>query len=156
MIKNQKGIGVVGVIALVAVGMVALSVVGMALNIITIPWLKLGRQVETERGVIDRTYNADNAIYNYEWFKNREQEINAVHKQGVNAQASLEAFEASAGERSTWTFEDKTEHARLSAVVLGLRNHYESIVAEYNARSSQVNRAIFKDDLTFFFNLEPF
>jgi hypothetical protein len=145
-----------GIVLLTVAGGIGLAVVGMALNIITIPWLKLGRQVETERGIIDRTYNADNAIYNYEWFKNRSQEIKAVHAQGANAQASLTAFEASAGPRTTWTFEDKTEHARLSAVVLGLRNHYESIVAEYNARASQVNRAIFKEDLTFFFSLQPF
>jgi len=146
----------IGIIALFFAGIIILSVIGMALDIITIPWLKLGRQVQTERGVIDRTYNADNAIYNYEWFKNREQEIKAVHQQGVNAQATLTAFEKSAGGRAQWSFEDKSEHARLSTVVLGLRNHYESLVAEYNARSSQVNRAIFKDDLTFFFNLEPF
>lgn len=156
MKNTQKGFGVVGIIALVLVGMMALSVVGMALNIITIPWLKLGKQVETERGVIEKTYTAENAIYNYEWFKNRENEIKAVHTQGVNAQATLTAFEASAGARKDWTFEDKTEHARLSSVVLGLRNHYESLVAEYNSKSSQVNRAIFKDNLTFFFNLEPF
>lgn len=147
---------VVGIIALTLLGFVGLSIVGMALNIITIPWLKLGRQVQLNRDVIDKTYQADNAIYNYEWFKNRAEDIRATEKKIRNAKETVVAFEASAGARTAWTFEDKTEHARLSSVVLGLKNHYEEIVAEYNARAQQVNRAIFKDDLPLFFTLQPF
>lgn len=147
---------VAGVIALVLIGMVGLSVVGTALNIITIPWLKLNRQVQTERDIIEKTYNADNAIYNYEWFKNRYQDIKATETKIENAKETVDTFNQSAGPRSEWTFEDKQESARLNSVVLGLKNHYEEIVAEYNARAQQVNRNIFQDDLPLIFDLRPF
>lgn len=145
-----------GIGLLVILGFVGLSVLGMALNIITLPWLKLGAQVQTNRDIINKTYNADNVIYNYEWFKSRLQEIKAAEIQIKNSQDTLKAFESSAGPRSEWTFEDKTEHARLSSVVLGQKNHYETLVAEYNARASQANRNIFQDDLPLFFSLQPF
>ncbi len=61
-----------------------------------------------------------------------------------------------AGDRSKWTFEDKNESARLSAVYTGLKNHYEDLVTEYNARANEVDRAVFQDELPTFFSLKPF
>ena len=52
-----------------------------------------------------------------------------------------------AGSRADWTFEDKTEAARLAAIKQGLQSQYQDIVAEYNARSKMANRNIFKDGL---------
>ena len=145
-----------GIISLVLVGLVGLSVVGMALNIITIPWLKLGRQVEMERGIINKTYNADNALYNYHWFKERYEGIGAVENKIGIADKAVKGFQDNAGQRKDWTFEDKTENARLSAVKQGLMSQYEDLVAEYNARAKEVDRAIFKDELPLFFNIKPF
>lgn len=145
-----------GIISLVLIGFVVLSVVGMALNIITIPWLKLGRQVQTERDIISKTYNADNALYNYHWFKERYEAIKATEKKIVVAKEQVTTFELNAGVRKDWTFEDKNEHARLNSITQGLKSHYEDIVAEYNARAKEADRAIFKDDLPLFFNLNPF
>lgn len=51
----------------------------------------------------------------------------------------------SLGERSTWTFEDKNEDARLNSVVLGLENHLQTQIADYNARASMATRNIFED-----------
>ena len=145
-----------GIISLVFGGMIVLSVIGMALNVITIPWLKLGRQVQMERDIITKTYNADNALYNYHWFKERYEAIKATENKIKVAKESVIAFEASAGIRKDWGFEDKTEHARLSSVVQGLKSHYEDIVAEYNAKSREADRSIFKDELPTFFTLQPF
>lgn len=144
------------IIALVIVGVIALGIVGTALNIITIPWLKLNRQVQTNRDIVEKTYTAENALYNYRWFSERAGEIRATAKQSKIADEAVTEFEASAGPRSDWTFEDKTEAARLRAVAQGLRSHYESIVEEYNARATQADRAIFNGDLPLFFSLNPY
>lgn len=147
---------VFGWIVLGIIGVVVLSAVGVALNIITIPWLKLTSQVQTNRDIVERTYNADNALYNYRWFKDRHEAILATEKKIVIAKEAITDFELSAGERSTWTFEDKTEHSRLNSVFLGLRTNYEDLVAEYNSRAKQVDRAVFQNELPLFFDLRPF
>lgn len=152
--------GTAGIVILVIVGFIgfsiALATVGMALNIITIPWLKLGSQVQMTRDIVQKTYNADNALYNYHWFKERFEAIKATENKIKVAKEAATSFETSAGKRTDWTFEDKTEHARLASVTQGLKSHYEDIVAEYNARAKEADRAIFKDDLPLFFNLQPF
>lgn len=140
----------------VLVGLVLIGVVGTALNLITIPWLKFNSQVQMNRDIVTKTYTAENALYNYRWFKDRHEAIKASEIQIENAKASQADFRANAGVRSSWTFEDKTEDARLSAVVLGLKNHYQEIVAEYNSRAKQVDRAIFQDDLPLFFSLKAY
>ena len=152
---NQKG-NVVVIVLLILVGLIALSAIGMALNIITIPWLKLGKQFKMERDIVADVYDADNAIYNYEWFKNRHENILATEVKIGNANQAIGDFRHTFGPATDWTFEDKTEFNRLGAVKLGLENHFEGLVAEYNARSKQANRAIFKDDLPLIFELEPF
>ena len=147
---------ILGIGALVVTGMIGLTIVGAALNLITIPWLKFTSQVQTNRDIVERTYNADNALYNYRWFKDRAEAIKAGQKKIVLAKESLTDFEVSAGARTSWTFEDKTEHARLSAVLLGLRTNYEDLVAEYNSRAQQVDRAVFQDELPLFFSIEAY
>lgn len=151
----MKTSAIIGYVFAGIFGLVLLGALGTAFNLITIPWLKFGRQIQTERGIIEKTYNADNALYNYHWFKERAEAIEATKTKIKHAEAAVEIFEQ-AGPRTAWTFEDKTEHARLSSVSFGLKNHYQDIVAEYNARAKEVDRAIFKDELPLFFSLEPF
>jgi hypothetical protein len=145
-----------GITVLVLGGMVGLIVVSAAMGLITIPWLKFTSQIQTNRDIVAKTYNAENALYNYRWFKDRHESIKATEIQIENAMTAQENFRLSAGVRSTWTFEDKTEDARLGSVVLGLKNHYQEIVAEYNSRAKQVDRNIFIDDLPLFFSLKPY
>ncbi|QIG68155.1 hypothetical protein EVB55_220 [Rhizobium phage RHph_Y68] len=94
--------------------------------------------------MVTKTFDADNVIYNYEWFKRQYNDIVAFNQKIDIAQSQISRFEESAGPRTNWTFEDKQEANRLSSVVLGLRNQRESMIAEYNAKSSMVNRSIFK------------
>lgn len=145
-----------GITVLVVIGFVLLGVVGTALNLITIPWLKFTSQVQTNRDIVTKTYNADNALYNYRWFKDRHEAIKASEVQIENAMAVQANFKLEAGPRKDWTFEDKTEDARLGSVVLGLKNHYQEIVAEYNSRAKQADRAIFIDELPLFFSLKAY
>lgn len=113
-----------------------LSAVGWVWHLVTAPAVQAGR-------IIDKTIDADNVIYNYEWFHREYNDLQAMTPKLENAQAELKGFEDSAGPRTAWTFEDKQEHARLSSIMLGLKNQRATIVADYNAHASMSNREIF-------------
>ena len=143
-------LSILGIIVLFFV----ISVVGVGLNLITIPWLQFSSKVQMNRDIVTKTYNADNAIYNYHWFQERTGEINTATQNIDQASSSLVSYEASAGPRKDWTFEDKTEDSRLRSVYQGSVTYYNGLVNEYNARAKEVDRSIFQDGLQTFFNLK--
>ncbi len=100
--------------------------------------------VTSAENIVDKTLNADNVLYNYEWFKQQYQDLNAIQAKIKLADASVVSFDKDSGPRSTWTFEDRTEHSRLSSISLGLKQQAEDMKATYNARSKMANRNIFK------------
>jgi len=108
-------------------------------------WLMgIGSIASQPMKAVQKTMDADNMIYNYEWFKQMNGNISASAIQIHNAQGRVDQFKADAGERSEWDRTDKEEYSRLTTTLLGLQNHRESMVAEYNARSKMVNKSIFK------------
>ncbi len=128
---------------LAIVGYFALWGIGIAMGLFTVPWHSAQNVVDTKHGVIDKVVNANNAIYNYEWFKQQSEDIKAnQNKIGIADQAVTD-FEISAGSRTSWTFEDKTEDSRLRSVAQGLRSQQETLVADYNARAKEADRNIF-------------
>lgn len=131
------------VLVLIAIG--GLTLVGYGLRVILLPARVIDRSIETVEGITDKTLTANNAIYNYEWFKQQKEDIKAIEAKIEIAQTSYDSFIASAGPRKEWGFEDKTESARLSAVKQGLQSQYQDMVATYNARSKMANRNIFLD-----------
>lgn len=133
------------IIGIVIGAILLMSVVGIIGGIISLPFHAASNIVDTGHGVIDKTLNADNAIYNYEWFKQQKQDIEVAKGQYQNALQSEDAFKAAAGDRKDWTFEDKIEAARLSAITLGLKNQIIQRTQDYNARSNMANRDIFRD-----------
>lgn len=119
----------------------------MLAKIIFFPVNTANKLIETAYDAQAKVLNADNAIYNYEWFKQKYQDIEAGKKQLENAREAQVSFRASAGDRKDWTFEDKIEDSRLGAVVLGLQNHLESMIGDYNARASMATRNIFEENV---------
>jgi hypothetical protein len=94
--------------------------------------------------MIEKTMDADNVIYNYEWFKTTYHYIDATQKKIATLENEKEAFNESAGPRQNWSFEDKNEYSRLSSTISGLKNYKNDLIAEYNAKSKMINRKIFK------------
>lgn len=141
---------------MISIGIICfiLALIGSGLNLITIPWLRFDSQVQMNRDVVTKTYNADNALYNYHWFKERQGDITTASQNVDTASSSLTSFESSAGARKDWSFEDKTEDNRLRAVLQGNIAYYNSLVNEYNARAKEADRVIFQDNLPLFFNLK--
>jgi len=121
---------------------VVLPIIGIIL-VIGIIWWGVGMLSQPAR-VLERTFDADNMIANYEWFKQTHQDYLATQNQIVIAKNKCTQFKSDAGDRNTWSFEDKTEYSRLNSVVQGLENHVLSLVSTYNARSAMMNRNLFK------------
>jgi hypothetical protein len=144
----MKELGI-GCLLLTVIGILIVGglVSSFASGIISFPFHVAGNEIETAHDAIDKTINADNAIYNYEWFKQTYQDIEAQKAQLSNAQQTFDSFVATAGERKDWTFEDKNEHSRLNSVVLGIKNNLEQTIANYNARASMANRNIFENSI---------
>lgn len=124
-----------GIIVLAAVS--GFSIMASGLGLLTLPFTSGIK-------IIEKTLDSDNIINNYEWFKQQYADVQAIDKKIVAAETAVASFKAEAGDRSTWTFEDKQESSRLGSVLLGLQNQRASMVAEYNARSQMANRNLFK------------
>lgn len=110
-----------------------LGVVGFIAN----PFKQAGR-------IVSKTIDADNVIANYEWFKLRYEEIQAIDAKILGAAKAVDRFVKDAGPRKDWHREDREEYSRLTSILLGLNQQRSDLAAEYNARSRMVNRKIFK------------
>ncbi len=94
--------------------------------------------------IVNKTIDADNVLYNYEWFKQRNQDIEALDAKMASSVRSVATLKDELGPRTNWHREDREEVARLSAVSLGLGQQRNDLAAEYNARSQMANRQMFK------------
>lgn len=133
---------------IIATGIVfGVSILGVGIKTLFFSVNTAQKEVNLAYKAQDKTLDADNAIYNYEWFKQQYEDIEATKKQLDNSSIALDDFEKSAGDRKDWTFEDKNESSRLRAVKLGIQNSLETLIADYNARSKMANRNIFANSI---------
>ena len=130
----------------IGLGIVLLLVLGgFAVKVIFFPVHTAKNMVNLAYDAQDKTLDANNAIYNYEWFKQQKEDIDALGNKYKNAEESYQSYlETIDGAK---TFEDKTEIARLNTVKLGIKNQLEQAIANYNARSKMANRNIFEDSI---------
>jgi len=133
-------------IALITIPVLILASIG--LKVLFFPVNTLDKSVDTAYEVVNDTMNGDNAIYNYEWFKEQEAYIRQCLKNEEIAKEEWDSFVASLPEdRTQWTRQDKEEEASLRNSYYALQKLTNKAIEDYNARSSMVNRAIFKDNL---------
>ena len=150
-----------GIIALVIAGVIGFSVVsyglGVAIGIFSLPFTKLSNQIQANHDIQNKTYNADNILYNYHWFQETAAQLNAYSQNLQDAQKAVADFKANAkGDMSTWSYAETTEYARLNSVAQGIGQQYNSLANEYNAKAGEADRGIFKDNLPLFFSLKPY
>ena len=93
--------------------------------------------------IIEKTIDADNVLYNYEYFKQQWRAVQAIDTKIDAQKKAVDAFEKSAGPRKDWKYGDREEHARLASIVTGLEQQRADMVAQYNARAAMANRKIF-------------
>lgn len=94
--------------------------------------------------VIEKITEPDKIIQNYEWFEAAYNDALAIDRQIKTSKQTVVDFEKSAGLRSDWKRADTTEHSRLNSVLQGLRYQRDNIISDYNARSNQLTRNLFK------------
>ncbi len=100
--------------------------------------------VEQAGVVAEQTLNADNVIYNYEWFHTRYAEWQTA---GTNAEAKgqeLQRFLALAGPANTWSLGVQREISQLRIELSGLQAQRVSIANEYNSHVAMANRDLFR------------
>lgn len=131
---------------------VAVVILTYATGIIGIPFFNLSKKIDLNYGVVDKVYDTDYCLANYEWFKDRAEGIKGMQDKIAIQKSALADFESAAGPRDKWTFEDKQTDSDLRNKVSGLENIRVTMVNEYNSRSQQLNRVACKD-LPLFFNL---
>jgi hypothetical protein len=136
------------VILIIMSGFFVMVVGTFAIKALYFPVHTANQELDTAYDAVSKTVNADNAIYNYEWFKQTLSDIEKVQNQYQNAVLTYSDFKDGLPSlRSEWTFEDKNEDSRLRSVVDGLYNHREELIANYNARAKMANRNIFQDSI---------
>jgi len=127
--------------------LIALIGGGWVLKAVLLPAKTVTTQIDSASNIIDKTYDADNAIYNYEWFKTQYEDIQATERIIGNTKTEMDAYKEMYGNVSGWDWQTKQDYNSLQKKYLGQQNYYEDLVAEYNARSNMANREIFKDKL---------
>lgn len=130
-----------------AVLFVAMITGGWMLKAVLLPVKTVTTQIDSAGNIIDKTYDAENAIYNYEWFKQQFEDIEATERIIRNTKTEMDAYKDMYGIASDWDWQTKQDYNSLQGKYLGQQNYYEDLVAEYNARSEMANRNIFKDKL---------
>ncbi|MFA6445757.1 MAG: hypothetical protein WCW14_00715 [Candidatus Paceibacterota bacterium] len=130
--KSKSGVSSVRVIFIILGAMVGIWVVHLVLY-----------PANQATRVYEKMLDADNAIYNYEFFKQAYQDIKAMDEKIVTARAAVDQFVKDTGPRDKWDFRDKEESARLNTNLIGLKNVRNDMVATYNGRAKMVNRSIF-------------
>lgn len=93
--------------------------------------------------VIQQTFQAENMVYNYEWFRQQFQDVEAMRTRIINSENQLQSWLSSAPERSQWKVQDSQMHSQLNSIVLGQKNQLAQMIANYNSRASMANRSIF-------------
>ncbi len=98
--------------------------------------------------VIEKTFEADNIVYNYEWFKRQHNVIIGQKKQIETAHQSVMAFEKQmeGAPRAKWDSDDKREYDTRLTILEGLRKTCIAAASDYNAHAQMANRDIFRTD----------
>jgi hypothetical protein len=109
-------------------------------------------QRDAAQDIVDRTYDADNAIQNYEWFKTQEQKIRMKQRQINDTRQQINRLYTTHGRNSSsWDYQTQQHYNRLTSTLLGQKQMYQKLVADYEARSSMQNREVFKNNLPYEF-----
>lgn len=130
------------------VGILVVIVISIVVKFVFFPIHVIDKSLQTSYDVTSKTMNAENAIYNYEWFKSQEAYIRECLKNEEIAHEEWSNFLSMLPEdRSTWDRDDKQEEGSLRGSYYALQKLTNKAIEDYNAKSSMVNRSVFKDNL---------
>ena len=123
-------------------------IAGMLFGLITLPVHTITNTVQTAHDVTDKVVNADQALYNYEWFKDQEQSIKKVQIQETQALQAVKDYESKLPEdRSEWSDNQEDRDNFLSTTAQGFTYELDQEIADWNSNSAKVNRSLWKNNL---------
>lgn len=137
----MKALKVTGII-------LSIMMAGILIKLVLFPLTVAHNTIDTPIGINNRVMNADNAIKNYEWFKQQEEDIQRLYVQEKNHLDALNRFIKTLPEsRKDWDFMDKEEVSKLSANYTAQKDMVNRAIHNYNAKAKMVTKNIFKDNL---------
>lgn len=101
--------------------------------------------VNSGKGVIEKTVDPDNIIFNYEYFHDQYNSYLKLQSNALQAENAIKDFVNLAGERKNWTSDDRMEYQMLQTRLIGIINQINECASKYNSASSKLNVKIFKD-----------
>ena len=144
-IRRQKMLKIIGIIVAIVL---ILGAVSIGFGVLKLPVKTLTTQIDSASEIIDKTNDADNAIYNYEWFKTQHEQIQVMERQIKISEQEIDDHKDLYGtDANAWGYSTKDEYSRLKSIRAGQDMQYEKLVGDYNARSKMANRNIFQDKL---------
>lgn len=141
--KNKKGFSAIWLWLLVPLAII-LGIVANAYAPVIQQYFNQQRAAED---ITDRVTDGDYAQQQYEWFKTQKQKIEAMQNKIENQRQSIKTFKQTYGKPSTWTRDVRQDYSRKTTRLLGYKNQYQNLVAEYNAKMNMETRNLYKDKL---------
>lgn len=137
-----------GALILVIFGGAYLAMV--AFGIVALPFKTVTEQIKSGSEIIEKTYDPDKAITDYEWFKQRYEDIIACKQNAEATKKQITDFKETFGNASEWDIFNTQQYSRLQTTYTGEVQYCNDIIADYNARSKMATRNIFSDKLPMF------
>ena len=135
-------------VVIVVLTLVIVTFGGMVIKMIFFPVNAVSRSVDMAYDIMDKTLDGDNAIYNYEWFKQQEADIRKCVKNENIAQEEYDMYLNSLpADSGDWSKFQEQEEASLRNSVSALKKLTNTAMEDYNARAEMANRNIFNDNL---------
>jgi len=124
---------------------VAIGIVGFIGKVVLFPVHVLDKTAETGYGIVDKTLNADNAIFNYEQFHDLYQGAKQQVVNILNSKNQINNLKETYGEdASKYTKDVRSDLSFQQQNLEGYLLQYQKIVSEYNSNSKKLNRELFK------------
>ena len=135
--------------AIIAV-VLAFFIVLNVISYVWFPFLPWFEQRDAGEKVVRNQMDAEKALENYRWFRQQWHDIQAQRAQVQNAYEEDEQFHETYGhDPDEWSRQAETRHGRIHERITGNENMLEQMVADYNARSADATRAVFKCHLPY-------
>ena len=121
------------------------GIFGLIFKTVLLPSYAANKTVDTGYGIVDKTMNADNALFNYEQFYDLYQGAKQQVMNINNCQKQIDNLKKTYGEDSSkWTKDIRNDLAFQQQTIEGYLMQYQKIISEYNSNSQKLNRNLFK------------
>lgn len=87
-----------------------------------------------------RVVNPEAAVYNWQWYYDTHASLQAQTDTIHQYEGRLADFSETYGNPSTWDWQTKEEHQRLTSVIDGYIANYNRVASEYNASIRDITR----------------